>query len=262
MKKFKNGVLFLALAGAVVFSCTKENTQTHPSFVSEANVFMKEIPHYTLHEEVPVQLNRRNTVEAVGVYHNLMLDDLLTDYKYPNNDAAMEEQVKENTPLVFNTYFPGAPVIDLDVLDHIPNIETPFYSVDLERYDALISNIEGLSSEQSQVIVDYITECIDRSEEFTGQNISLTLIEIENDYINNKGGNFAAFYSTAAIFRYSLMYHYVLNKDQKLSKWWKRAIGDAVGGRIGGVAGGGAFSVLGALQGAAAGSTIADLLWD
>lgn len=110
---------------------------------------------------------------------------------------------------------------------------------------------------------------------FNGSNINFRqstdkigkrLLDIENQFILHKGGNFDQFYLISAVLRYSVLknmddleYPIIGGGGQpalRIGRKWKIAIADAIGGTIGWFAGG----VLGVIQGAAGGSTIANLL--
>ncbi|PWH81227.1 glycine zipper family protein [Brumimicrobium oceani] len=254
MQKLIYGGLFLVALGILIFGCEKEYFDDNKATDNNKTNNSKQKP--IKNKSVSIFANENNPADSIGVYHNLMLDDLLNEYSYSNNHSIMEEQVKANTPLVLDTYFPDISDIDLNELNNIPSMEGAFYLIDFDDYSEIIGSLNGLSTSEAQLIIAYVSECISHESHFADNNICEILIEIENDFIQNRGANFDEFYYTSSIFRYSLIYHYSLNNKQKLSKWWKKAIGDAAGALIGGALSGG----MGALQGAAAGSAIADLL--
>lgn len=245
-------ILPFLLLGLIISGCVKEE---HSQIQNTTKTQLPSKPKNNNDKSIVIEVNENNPFDYVGVYHNILLYDLTNNYTYSSNLEEMEDEVKVNTGIVFNYYFPNDTLIDLDILNEIPNMEGFFHEIDFENYHAIFEN---LLPQDYELFNGFIEECISYENQFTDENISDILIDIENDYIDNKGGNFDSFYCFAAIFRYSVIYQFELNQSQKLSRWWKKAIGDAAGGVAGFFFGGG----LGALQGAAAGTTIAHFLWE
>lgn len=213
-----------------------------------------------------IEVNALNPFDYMGKIHNIMVDNLLGNYSYSINTIEVESQVKNNTNLIFAKHYPDEPLIDLNALNQISNYEGNYSDLDFDNYEDILATIQATDPVKGAIIIDYIDRCSNINFSQSTEKIGNRLLTIENQFILHKGGDFDEFYLISAIFRYSLL----KNMDDldypvigagggnqlRIGRKWKIALADALGGTIGWFAGG----IIGVLQGAAAGSTIANLL--
>lgn len=251
MNNFKLKVIysFVIMVCLTLTSCEKDNVLS-PS-PKEALTKDKSMNNKSDLDEFK---NPNNPYDEIGYYHNVMYNQL-QQYEYPINDTGLAEAtIKIKTVDVFQTLYPNEDTLDLDCLNNVNGYEGYYASIDYYDYGQILGNV----CQGSGLFTSYIDDLLQLNivSGMSPTQVNNMIMTVENNYINNMGGNTTEFYVCSAIIRYSFILHYQEN-EVPLSGKWKLALADAIGGVIGGFVGCGAFSVLTGLQGAAAATTIA-----
>jgi hypothetical protein len=257
MKKLFKGAFFLALIGSAIVGCEKEN---------EESMLKNNLNSIVIKEKQKTNKsidfsNDNNPFDYIGENHNNLMAEL-EDYSYPTDTTVCEDSVKSKTHIEYLNIYPTGTLIDLDALNELNNFEGDYAAINYMSYSDILSEIDDL--DESELITDYIDDLLqlEINENTTTAEAHDLILALENNYINNhSGAQTDEFYCTSAILRYSFLgeFNGGNNGSTELGRKWKIAIADAIGGAIGGLAGAGPFSALGALQGAAAASTIANI---
>lgn len=216
-------------------------------------------------------MNSNNSLDSIGFYHNYIMDSVLQN-SLPEGLPEIEVFLKSGVKGIFIHMYPQnqSDTFNSALLNLIENYEGLYGEIDFETdYEDVILNL-GLTSQEENVILDYLSKVVDLLDTMQlGSSISTInnrFIDIENDFINF--GYNTVFYETAfAICRYSFLLGWDPEEDIEIEyvnarRKKKKAviIADVVGGIIGGVASGG--NALAVLGGAATASSIVKTVQD
>jgi hypothetical protein len=192
--------------------------------------------------EFIIEPNRLNPFDYIGKEHNSIVATLLGNYSYSADTAIMESQAFENLSTVFSELYPNTP-LNQDDLSY----------VNPDDYQDIFTN---------EVILEYIEICSNINFNKSTDRTQRVLLNIENQFILEKGGDFEQFYIVSAVLRYSALKNMhdlnlpIVDGDDplpRIRKGWRIALADAIGAGRALLNGGG---LLGTLAGAVLNSVI------
>lgn len=212
MRKFT-----LILVGIILIfaSCSSDSSE-----ITDSPEVTKQTQYSELNtrNQFVIEPNRLNPFDYIGKEHNSIVATLLDNYSYSTDRAIMERQALENLSTVFSELYPNTPLNE-DGLSY----------VDPDNYQEIITN---------EVILEYIEICSNINFNQSTHRTQRLLLDIENQFILDRGGNFEQFYIVSAVLRYSalknmhdLNFPIIDGSDPlpRIRKGWRIALADAIG---------------------------------
>lgn len=207
-------------------------------------------------------LNSNNVADSIGDIHNLFLDSLL-QVDYPSDSVPIQDSVYSCVNSWVELRYDISEVVDLSILNGVSGYSGLFIDIEPNDYAGIYPKISGLSQQEADVIIDFFDVFLSNSyQTMSLEELKEAIIEVEDDFIINEGVNFEEFYFVTSVFRHSALYHKDAGGNDieivtGIPRWLWIALADALGAGIGGASS--SQDALGALQGAAAASTLAHL---